>query len=142
MMTFGSCRRKNHISLMEAEDATDATPGSERMSRSLRRRVEGCSTTVRLARCVSPTGSDLPEIGDAGQNDPASGRFGPWFETLRSLSHTAYRGADIGEVLLTAQQITPGDYDSWHDGWFGLGQRLQAEAEQSESLRVKASPSS
>jgi hypothetical protein len=34
---------------------------------------------------------------------------------------------------LTAQQITPGDYDSWHDRWFGLGQRLQAEAENSES---------
>jgi alpha-beta hydrolase superfamily lysophospholipase len=56
-----------------------------------------------------------------------------WFETLRSFSHTAYGGADFGEVLLTAQQITPGDYDGWHDGWFGLGQRLQAGAENSES---------
>jgi pimeloyl-ACP methyl ester carboxylesterase len=56
-----------------------------------------------------------------------------WFETLRAFSHIAYGGADFGEVLVTAQQITPGDYDSWHDGWFGLGQRLQAEAEQSES---------
>ena len=56
-----------------------------------------------------------------------------WFETLRALSHAAYGGADIGEVLVTAQQITPGDYESWHDGWFGLGRRLQADAERSAS---------
>jgi hypothetical protein len=51
-----------------------------------------------------------------------------WFETLRALSHAAYGGADIGEVLSTAQQITPGDYSSWHDGWFGLGQRLHLQS--------------
>jgi hypothetical protein len=27
-----------------------------------------------------------------------------WFETLRSFSHTAYGGADFGEVLLTQCQ--------------------------------------
>jgi hypothetical protein len=38
-----------------------------------------------------------------------------WFETLRIMGHATYGGADIGEVLTTAQNIVPGDYDSWHD---------------------------
>jgi hypothetical protein len=53
-----------------------------------------------------------------------------WFETLRVLGHTAYGGADIGEVLTTAQAITPGDYDSWHDHWLATADRVAAEAEQ------------
>ena len=36
-----------------------------------------------------------------------------WYETLRALGHTAYGGADIGEVVTTAQRITANDYDSW-----------------------------
>ncbi|MEU8362878.1 hypothetical protein AB0C27_43365 [Nonomuraea sp. NPDC048882] len=38
-----------------------------------------------------------------------------WYETLRSFGHIAYGGADFGEVVTTAQRITEGDYDSWHD---------------------------
>lgn len=52
-----------------------------------------------------------------------------WFETLRVLGHTAYGGADIGEVLTTAQAITAGDYDSWHDEWLATADRVAAEAE-------------
>ena len=33
-----------------------------------------------------------------------------WYETLRALGHTAYSGADIGEVVTTAQRITANDY--------------------------------
>src|SRR6516225_10140764 len=40
-----------------------------------------------------------------------------WYETLRALGHTAYGGADIGEVVTTAQRITAGDYDSWYEQW-------------------------
>jgi hypothetical protein len=28
-----------------------------------------------------------------------------WYETLRALGHTAYGGADVGEVVTTAQRI-------------------------------------
>jgi alpha-beta hydrolase superfamily lysophospholipase len=52
-----------------------------------------------------------------------------WFETLRILSQTAYGGADIGEVLTTAQRITTGDYDSWHDEWLATADRIATEAE-------------
>jgi hypothetical protein len=37
-----------------------------------------------------------------------------WYETLRALGHTAYGGADIGEVVTTAARISAGDYDSWY----------------------------
>src|SRR5580698_8374413 len=58
------------------------------------------------------------------ENDP---QF--WFETLRTLGHAAYGGADIGEVLTTAQRITAGDYDSWHDEWLATADRTASEAE-------------
>jgi alpha-beta hydrolase superfamily lysophospholipase len=52
-----------------------------------------------------------------------------WYETLRVLGHTAYGGADIGEVLTTAQAITAGDYDSWYDEWLATADRVADEAE-------------
>jgi len=52
-----------------------------------------------------------------------------WFETLRVLGATTYGGADIGEVITTAQAITAGDYDSWHDEWLATADRVAAEAE-------------
>ena len=55
-----------------------------------------------------------------------------WFETLRSFSHAAYGGSDFGEVLLTAQKIKPGDFDSWHDEWLALAERIAGEARCSE----------
>jgi hypothetical protein len=32
------------------------------------------------------------------------------FETLRTVGYTAYGGADIGEVITTAERIVPGDW--------------------------------
>ena len=52
-----------------------------------------------------------------------------WFETLRTLGHAAYGGADIGEVLTTAQDIIAGDYNSWHDQWLATADRTASEAE-------------
>lgn len=51
-----------------------------------------------------------------------------WYETQRALGHTAYGGADIGEVVTTAARITAGDYDSWYDQWAATAQRTEAEA--------------
>jgi uncharacterized protein (TIGR03086 family) len=47
-----------------------------------------------------------------------------WYETLRTLGHIAYGGADFGEVAVTAQSITGGDYDSWHDQWLANADRV------------------
>ena len=51
-----------------------------------------------------------------------------WFETLRLFGHAAYGGSDFGEVLAAASQVTPGDYDGWHDAYRALADRLYAEA--------------
>ena len=55
---------------------------------------------------------------------PTDGQF--WYETLRALGHTAYGGADIGEVVTTAQRITAGDYDSWYEQWATTAARMSA----------------
>ena len=62
-----------------------------------------------------------------------------WFETLRTMGHAAYGGADIGEVLATAQKIVAGDYDSWHDEWLGTADRIAAEAESQLAAGHRAS---
>jgi len=51
-----------------------------------------------------------------------------WYETLRWLGLTAYGGADIGEVVTTAQRITAGDYGSWYEQWAATAARVEAEA--------------
>jgi hypothetical protein len=39
------------------------------------------------------------------------------FETLRSTSFASYFGADLGEVLATADRIRDGDQGSWYREW-------------------------
>ncbi|MFI9506489.1 alpha/beta hydrolase family protein [Nocardia sp. NPDC052566] len=54
-----------------------------------------------------------------------------WYETLRSFGHIAYGGADFGEIVVTVQRITEGDYDSWHDEWLATADLVAAEARKS-----------
>ncbi|MEU6313103.1 alpha/beta fold hydrolase [Streptomyces sp. NPDC047014] len=51
-----------------------------------------------------------------------------WYETLRSMSHIAYGGAEFGEVMATSARIKEGDYDSWHTEWTATADRVSAEA--------------
>lgn len=55
-----------------------------------------------------------------------------WFETLRVLGHTAYGGADVGEVLTAAGNVTAGDADSWHRAWSAIAERVAATAQRSQ----------
>ncbi|MFJ9424852.1 alpha/beta hydrolase family protein [Streptomyces sp. NPDC101249] len=55
-----------------------------------------------------------------------------WFETVRSMSHIAYGGADFAEVLDTAGKITGGDPDSWHDAWRETADRIAGDARAAE----------
>ncbi|MEU6298569.1 alpha/beta hydrolase family protein [Streptomyces erythrochromogenes] len=52
-----------------------------------------------------------------------------WYETLRSMSHIAYGGADFGEVVSTGERITEGDYDSWYTEWMATADRVSGEAD-------------
>lgn len=51
------------------------------------------------------------------------------FETLRALGYAVYGGADVGEVLTTAQRIAPGDGESWYREWRALADRVADTAE-------------
>ncbi|MEV8099695.1 alpha/beta fold hydrolase [Kitasatospora sp. NPDC085879] len=53
-----------------------------------------------------------------------------WYETLRSMSHIAYGGADFGEVASTGERIEEGDHGSWHDEWRATADRVAGEAQQ------------
>ena len=48
------------------------------------------------------------------------------FEALRTAGFALYGGADLGEVLVTADAITSGDEASWHRAWKATAQRLHA----------------
>ena len=53
------------------------------------------------------------------------------FETLRTTGFANYFGADLGEVLATARQITDGDQASWHRAWKATAGRVAELGEQS-----------
>ncbi|MFE9479064.1 alpha/beta hydrolase family protein [Streptomyces spororaveus] len=63
-----------------------------------------------------------------------------WYETLRSMSHIAYGGADFGEVVSTGERITEGDYDSWYVEWMATADRVSGEAQKAlaDGHRVSA----
>ncbi|MER8188640.1 alpha/beta fold hydrolase [Kitasatospora sp. NPDC094015] len=62
-----------------------------------------------------------------------------WYETLRSMSHIAYGGADFGEVVATGERIVEGDYDSWHTEWLATADRVAEEAERALKAGHKVS---
>ena len=64
------------------------------------------------------------------------------YETLRAVSYTPYGGADIGEVMTTADRITPGDWQSWHREWRALADRIATIADKSAADGHAASASS
>ena len=47
------------------------------------------------------------------------------FETLRAAGFANYSGADLGEVLATAQAIPDGDEASWHREWKATAERVE-----------------
>jgi pimeloyl-ACP methyl ester carboxylesterase len=53
------------------------------------------------------------------------------FETLRAAGFANYGGADLGEVLVTAQAIRDGDEVDWHREWRATAERVHALAERS-----------
>ncbi|KAI0018488.1 2,6-dihydropseudooxynicotine hydrolase [Xylariomycetidae sp. FL0641] len=51
------------------------------------------------------------------------------FEILRAMSLAPYQGSDIGEVLVAAAQIAPGDFDSFYAAFQGLADRVHAQSQ-------------
>lgn len=49
------------------------------------------------------------------------------FEMLRAISAARYQGSDVVELLQLIPNIKSGDLESWHDAFYGLAQRVEAE---------------
>lgn len=52
-------------------------------------------------------------------------------QLLRTISYTAFDGADIGECIETAHGIKEGDRESWYTGWLKTADRVRQGAEES-----------
>ncbi|KAM0275933.1 hypothetical protein ACHAQH_007275 [Verticillium albo-atrum] len=50
------------------------------------------------------------------------------FEILRTMSLATYEGADIGETLVAAQEIKPGDFESYYSAFYKLATRVDHQA--------------
>ena len=48
------------------------------------------------------------------------------FEALRAAGFAVYGGADLGEVIVTAQQVRGSDVASWHRSWKATAERVHA----------------
>ncbi len=51
------------------------------------------------------------------------------FEFVRNLGFTYYGGADLGEMIATAQTITEGDFESWFAEWDKRARRILGRAD-------------
>jgi len=51
------------------------------------------------------------------------------FEFVRNLGFMYYGGADLGEMIVTAEHITEGDFESWYAGWKQRAERILSRAE-------------
>jgi hypothetical protein len=60
-------------------------------------------------------------------------------QLLRAIGYAPYGGADAGECLATAGQITGTNLDSWHDAWMATAARLCGQAEASAAAGQAAS---
>ena len=49
------------------------------------------------------------------------------YEMLRVIAAARYQGSDFSELLQLVPTIKPGDFESWHDAFYKLAQRVEAE---------------
>ncbi len=53
------------------------------------------------------------------------------FEFVRNLGFMYYQGADLGEMIVTADKIKAGDFESWFTQWDELGRKVLTNADAS-----------
>jgi dienelactone hydrolase len=53
-------------------------------------------------------------------------------QLVRVISYAYYQGADIGECLATAAKIKEGDFNSWFEEWFRIGEDVKKIGETAE----------
>ena len=93
-----------------------------------------------LSRHGQAAAQDATPVGGTPAPDPVS-RTVPRvfadddfeFQFLIALGQTYERAADVGECFAAAAAITEGDYDSWFDTFFALGERIRGDAETADA---------
>lgn len=63
------------------------------------------------------------------------------FELVRVLSYAPFGGADINEVMSTAQHIQSGDFESWYTEWRRLADHVVARADEFANANQQTSAS-
>ncbi|KAF4451009.1 2,6-dihydropseudooxynicotine hydrolase [Fusarium austroafricanum] len=61
------------------------------------------------------------------------------FELLRDISLAPYEGADIGEVLVAANKVVPGNFESFHNAFIKLATRVHSQAKVIDSVKYPIS---
>ncbi|KAJ3472057.1 hypothetical protein NLG97_g11325 [Lecanicillium saksenae] len=61
------------------------------------------------------------------------------FEILRTMSMAAYEGADIGDVLIAAPKIVPGNFESFYSAFNTLAEQVDKVAQAIDAKRHPAS---
>ncbi|CAK7224509.1 hypothetical protein SCUCBS95973_005541 [Sporothrix curviconia] len=61
------------------------------------------------------------------------------FEVLRVLAMAPFGGSDIGETLVAAKQLVPGNFTSYYNAFYDLATRVQAEADAIDRARYPVS---
>ncbi|KAF3062823.1 2,6-dihydropseudooxynicotine hydrolase [Daldinia childiae] len=61
------------------------------------------------------------------------------FEILRALALAPYQGSDVGEVLVAANHIIAGDFESYYNAFHSLADRVQNQASAIDSSRYPIS---
>ncbi|KAI0135100.1 2,6-dihydropseudooxynicotine hydrolase [Daldinia grandis] len=61
------------------------------------------------------------------------------FEILRALALAPYQGSDVGEVLVAANHIIPGDFESYYNAFSSLADRIHGQASAIDSSRYPVS---
>ncbi|KAK8101306.1 2-6-dihydropseudooxynicotine hydrolase, partial [Apiospora kogelbergensis] len=61
------------------------------------------------------------------------------FEILRALAMATGQGGDIGEVLVAAQKIAPGDFESFYRAFYELAERVSAAAGTIDAIKYPVS---
>ncbi|TWU71292.1 hypothetical protein ED733_001728 [Metarhizium rileyi] len=61
------------------------------------------------------------------------------YEILRTMAIAPYEGSDISEVLVAAQQVKPGDYESYYSAFYSLAARVDKQAQAIDSSKYPVS---
>ncbi|KAK5993577.1 20-hydroxy-prefusarin hydrolase FUS2 [Cladobotryum mycophilum] len=61
------------------------------------------------------------------------------FEILRAVSLAPYQGADVGEVLVAANKIEPGNFESYYAAFYELASRVQQVADKIDPSKYPVS---